>query len=76
MSIHSSQVGLDLQNGFDFLGGEFHRWVYILNNFTKWFCFSEKKVKKHHIFFWNTTKWFTKYFWIWPQIGVGFTKWF
>ena len=43
MLIHSSQIGLVLQNGFVFLGEHFHRWVYVLNNFTKWFgCFSEK----------------------------------
>ena len=42
MSIDSSQVGLVLQNGSVFFFGEnFHRWVYVLNNFTK--CFFRKK---------------------------------
>ena len=73
MPTHSSQIGSVLQNGFVFLGGTFHRWVYVPNNFTKLFCFSEK---------WKTFAFqsillngFLKYFWIWPEIGFGFTKW-
>ena len=60
-----------------FWGGNFHRWIYILNKFTKWFVLFQTKWKNTW-FFRNTTKWFAKYFWIWPQIGVGFTKlcWF
>jgi hypothetical protein len=72
----NSQVGLDLQNGFVFFGVFFRRLVYILNNFTKWFCFFFRKKMKNTFFWRNTTKWFTTYFWIGPQIGVGFTKWF
>ena len=37
----SSQVGLDLQNVFFVFF--FRRLVYILNNFTKWFCFFFRK---------------------------------
>ena len=50
MSIHSSQIGLVLQNGFVFFGGNFHRWVYVLNNFTKVFCFF-RKMKNTWFFF-------------------------
>ena len=50
MSIQSSQVGLVLQNGSVFFwGGNFHRWVYVLNNFTKGF-FSGKNEKTHDFF--------------------------
>ena len=55
----------------------FRRLVYILNNFTKWFCFFFRKTWETLFFLnRNTTTWFTTYFWIGPQIGVGFTKWF
>ena len=50
MPIHRSQVGLVLQNGLVFFGWwHVHRWVYVLNNFTKWFCFF-RKMKKHMTF--------------------------
>ena len=62
MSIHSSQIGLVLQNGFVFLGGTFHRWVYVLNNFTNWFWCFFRKMKNTWFFSRNTTKWFYIFF--------------
>ena len=57
MSIHSSQIGLVLQNGFAFLGGTFTDgfmcWTTLQNGFD---VFSEKW--KTPIFSRNTTKWF------------------
>ena len=43
------------------------------NNFTKLFCFSEKL--KTFAFQSILLNGFLKYFWIWPEIGFGFTKW-
>jgi hypothetical protein len=77
MPTHSSQIGLVLQNGFVFLGGTFHRWVYVPNNFTKLFGFFRKM--KNFCFLINATKWFYKIFLGLGQrlgmIGVAFTKW-
>ena len=50
MAIHSLQKGLVLQNGFVFFLGDFHRWVYVLNNFTKWFWSFFQKNEKMFFF--------------------------
>ena len=50
MPIHSSQIGLVLQNGFVFLGGTFHRWVVCAEQLYKMVLFFQKN-EKHLIFF-------------------------
>ena len=73
MPTHSSQIGLVLQNGFVFFGGNFSQMGLCAEQLYKIVLFFQKNEKL--VFLINTTKWFYIFFGIWPEIGFGFTKW-
>jgi len=69
MPTHSSQIGLVLQNGFVFLGGNFSQMGLCAEQLYKIVLFFRKM--KNFCFSINTTKWFYKIFldlardWVW-----------
>ena len=72
MSIHSSQIGLVLQNGFVFLGGELSQMGLCAEQLYKMvLMFFFQKMKNTWFFSRNTTKWFYMFFgdlardWVW-----------
>ena len=53
-----------------FLGGNFHRWVVVPNNFTKLFCFFSEKMK-NLCFLLNTTQWFYMFLGFGQRLGLA-----
>jgi hypothetical protein len=60
-----------------FFGGKFSQMGLYPEQVYKMVCFFSRQNEKTPDFLGtllNGLQMFTKYFWIWPQIGVGFTK--
>ena len=75
MSIHSSQIGLVLQNGFVFFGGELSQMGLCAEQLYKMVLMFFQKNEKHLFFQGILLNGFIFFWGIWPGIGACFTKW-